>query len=111
MEEPNVLPSPPTSSDEEEKDVPPQPREDPAPLIAKASRAYQVLLQTTRHMDQTCPKCNSRFCSEGYLGVSKIKLKSAKELYLKNRGSLLDAYDGDGLPEWLSKQLPETKDC
>jgi hypothetical protein len=104
-----VLPSPPTSSDEE--DVQHQPRVDPAPLIAKASRAFQVLLQATRNMKEVCPKCNSKFCPEGYERASKLKLKSAKDLYLKSRGSVMSSYGDDEVPESLSKQLPEIKEC
>ena len=104
------MPSPPSSSDEE--DVQRQPREDPAPLIAKASRAFQVLLQATRNMTKECPKCNSRFCPEGYeQRASKFKLKSAKDLYLRSRGNVMILYEGDEVPEWLSKQLPEIKEC
>jgi hypothetical protein len=109
QEELNVLPSPPTSSDDE--DVQPQPREDPGPLIAKASRAFQVLLQATRNMKDECPLCNSRFCEEGYLGTSKLKLKSAKDLYLRSRGSVLSLYGSDELPEGLSQQLPKITEC
>lgn len=105
-----MLPSPPTSSDEE--DVQRQPRVDPAPLIAKASRAFQVLLQATRNMKDECPKCNSKFCPEGYeQRTSKLKLRSAKDLYLKSRGNVMSSYGGDKVPEWVSKQLPEIKEC
>jgi hypothetical protein len=104
-----VLPSPPTSSDEE--DAQPQPREDPGPLIAKASRAFQVLLQATKNMKLECSVCNSRFCPEGYVGTSKLKLKSAKDLYLKTRGSLMAVYGTDELPEELLQRFPEIKEC
>jgi hypothetical protein len=104
-----VLPSPPTSIDEE--DVQHQPRADPAPLIAKATRAFQVLLQATRNLKDKCPKCNSKFCSEGYEPTIKLKLKSAKDLYLRSRESVMDSYGGDEVPEWVSKQLPEIKEC
>jgi hypothetical protein len=104
-----VAPSPPTSSDED--DFQPPPREAPVALIAKASRAYQVLLQATKNLDEQCPACSSNFCVEGYKGTGKLKLKSAKDLYLKSRGTVTDAYDGAELPESLLKQLPETKCC
>ena len=97
------MPSPPSSSDEE--DVQRQPREDPAPLIAKASRAFQVLLQATRNMTKECSKCNSRFCPEGY------EQRASKDLYFKSRGNVMILYEGDEVPEWLSKQLPEIKEC
>lgn len=109
QEELNVLPSPPTSSDE--KDVQHQPREDPTPLIAKASRAFQVLLQATKNIKERCPKCNSKFCPEGYERNSKLKLKSAKDLYHKSRNSVINSYGGDEVPERVSKQLPEIKEC
>lgn len=103
------MPSSPTSSDEE---VQRQPREDPAPLIAKTSRAFQVLLQATRNMTNECPKCNSRFCPEGYeQRTSKLKLKSAKDLYLKSRNNVVSLYEGDEVPEWLLEKLPEIKEC
>ncbi|GAB7334500.1 hypothetical protein MBLNU13_g06490t1 [Cladosporium sp. NU13] len=106
----NVMPSPPTSSDEE--DAQRQHREDPAPLIAKASRAFQVLLQATRNMTNECSKCNSRFCPEGYeQRTSKFKLKSAKDLYLKSRHIVMSLYEGDEVPEWLSQKLPGIKEC
>ena len=105
-----MLPSPPTSSDEE--DVQCQPRVDPAPLIAKASRAFQVLLQATKKSKGECPKCNSRFCPEGYeQRTSRHKLKSAKDLYLKSRGNVMSSYGGDEVPELVLKQLPEIKEC
>ena len=103
------MPSPPSSSDDE--DVQHQPRVDPAPLIAKASRAFQVLLQATRNMKGECPKCNSKFCPEGYERASKSKLKAAKDLYLKSRGIVMSSYGADEVPESLSKQLPEIKEC
>jgi hypothetical protein len=104
-----VLPSPPTSSDDEP--FQPPPREAPVALIAKASRAYQVLLQATENVDEQCPSCSSKFCMKGYKGTGKLKLKSAKDLYLKSRGTVADAYDGAGLPESLLKQLPKIKSC
>ena len=105
-----MLPSPSTSSDEE--DVQLQPREDPGPLVAKASRAFQVLLQATRNMTSECPKCNSKFCPEGYeQRTGKLKLKSAKDLYLRSRSNVMSSYENDEVPEWLVKQLPEIKEC
>ena len=63
-------------------------------------------------MTGECPKCNSKFCPEGYeQRTSKFKLKSAKDLYLKSRGNVLDLYEGDEVPEWVSKQLSEIKEC
>jgi hypothetical protein len=62
-------------------------------------------------MRAVCAKCNSRFCPEGYEPNSKLKLKSAKDLYLKSRGSVMSAYGGDEMPEELLKQLPEVKEC
>jgi hypothetical protein len=104
-----VSPSPPTSSDDEP--FQPPPREAPGALIAKASRAYQVLLQATKNLDEQCPACSSNFCVEGYKGTSKLKLKSAKDLYSKSRGTVVDAYNGAVLPESLLTQLPEIKSC
>lgn len=92
-------------------DVQPEPRDDPRPLVTKASRAYQVLLLATRNMKEECPKCSSKFCPEGYLGTGKDKIRSAKEHYLKNRSGLLGCYEGGGLPEELSNQIPEIKEC
>jgi hypothetical protein len=121
-----VSPSPPTSSDDEpfqptprealvalpnSSDDEPFPPSAPVALIAKASRAYQVLLQATKNVDEQCPACSSNFCMEGYKGTGKLKLKSAKDLYLKSRGTVVDVYDGAGLPESLLKQLPEIKSC
>ena len=80
-------------------------------MIAKASRAFQVLLQATRNMKGECPKCNSKFCPEGYERASKSKLKAAKDLYLKSRGIVMSSYGTNGVPEPLSKQLPDIKEC
>lgn len=104
-----MLPSPPTSSKDE--DTQRQPREDPAPLIAKATRAFQILLQATRNMKETCSKCNSKCCPEGYERASKRKLISARDLYLKNRGNVMSSYGGDEVPELVLKQLPEIREC
>jgi hypothetical protein len=124
-----VAPSPPTSSDDDDFQPPPReapvalptssddeplqppPRKAPVALIAKASRAYQVLIQATKNLDEQCPACNSNFCSEGYKGTGKLKLKSAKDLYMKSRGTVADTYDGAELPESLLKQLPEIECC
>jgi hypothetical protein len=45
------------------------------------------------------------------LGTSKLKLKSAVDLYLRSRSSVLSLYGSDELPEGLSQQLPEIKEC
>jgi hypothetical protein len=45
------------------------------------------------------------------LGTSKLKLKSAKDLYLRSRGSVLSLYGSDELPEGLSQQLPKITEC
>jgi hypothetical protein len=62
-------------------------------------------------MKLECSVCNSRFCPEGYVGTSKLKLKSAKDLYLKTRGSLMAVYGTDELPEELLQRFPEIKEC
>lgn len=115
--EPSVLPSPPSSSEEnaasrnEENAFSLPPREDPAPIIDKASKAYQVLLKFTQNKSEACPACKSRFCHGGYTGASKAKLKMARDLYLKFRSSLVDVYGGGELPEEVAARVPAIVEC
>lgn len=73
--------------------------------------AYKVLLRFTKNLEHECPACNSRFCHEAYTGNSKQKLKSARDLYLKTRSTLMDAYDGGELPEEVAKKVPGIVEC
>jgi hypothetical protein len=62
-------------------------------------------------MKELCPKCNSKFCPEGYERASNLKLRSARDFYLKSRGSVMSSYEGAEVPEGLPEQLPEIKEC
>jgi hypothetical protein len=106
---PFPLPSPPTSSEEDNEQH--TLREDPGPLLAKASRAYQVLLKATKNMEDECLDCHSKFCLNAYSPAGQRKMKSAKDLYEKSRSRLRDAYESRQLPESLANQYPEVGGC
>jgi hypothetical protein len=95
----------------EAKPLETKPLENSNPLVTKALKSYQVLLQTSKNVVDQCSKCNSNFCTNGFEGTGKLKLKTAKDLYLRTRGSVLAAHDAAELPGSLLKQLPEIKEC
>ena len=70
-----------------------------------------MLIQATRNLKEQCPSCDSNFCMEGYEGVGKRKLKTARDLYLKTLGAAIDVYTGNNPPKWLLEQLPDIKSC
>jgi hypothetical protein len=86
-------------------------REDPGPLRRNASKAYQVLLQATKNMEEECSDCNSRFCLNSYSPAGQRKMKSARDLYQKSRSRLMDAYASGQLPVFLASQFPELGGC
>ena len=106
---PYPLPSPTTSIEEDNEQH--TLREDPAPLLAKASRAYQVLLKATKNIEEKCSDCNSKFCLNAYSPAGRRKMKSAKDLYQKIRSRLRDAYESRELPDSLAGQYPEVGGC
>lgn len=75
-------------------------------MIAKASTAYQIVLQATKNKETECMAWNSKFCSNAYSGLGKQKMKTAKTMYQKSRSQLMDVYEDDAVPDWLTKQLP-----
>jgi hypothetical protein len=106
---PYPLPSPPTSGEEDDEQH--ILREDPTPLLAKASRAYQVLLKAAKNLEEECLDCHSKFCLNAYSPAGRRKIKSAKELYHKSRSRLRDAYESGHLPDSLADQYPEVGGC
>ena len=106
---PYPLPSPPTSGEEDDEQH--IPREDPTPLLAKASRAYQVLLKAAKNMEEECLDCNSKFCLNSYSPAGQRKMKSARDLYQKSRSRLMGAYASNQLPVFLASQFPELGGC
>lgn len=80
-------------------------------MMAKANTAYQIVLQATKNKETECMACNSKFCSNAYSGLGKKKMKSAKILYQRSRSQLMDIYEDDAVPDWLTKQLPAIVEC
>lgn len=107
------VPSPASTSEGEDEDKDEQHiiREDPLVLLARASRAYQLLLGFTKNMEIECPVCNSEFCLKSYSPAAQRKMKSAKELYQLSRSRVMDDYEPRQVPESLTKQLPEVEGC
>ena len=106
---PLPLPSPPSTSDEDDGQH--VSRGDPEALIAKASRAYQLLLGFTKNMKTECPSCNSKFCLNAYSDAGQRKMKIVKELYQESRSEVMDDYEPGQAPDSLTKQLPEVEGC
>jgi hypothetical protein len=86
-------------------------REDPGPLRRNASKAYQVLLQATKNMEEECSDCNGKFCLNSYSPAGRRKMKSARDLYHKSRSRLMGAYASGQLPLFLAGQFPEVGGC